>query len=522
VPGTFADVVREAGRRYGNRPVYVRPDGVALSYAQLDRRSESVAVGLAERGLAPGDVVAVLLPSGPAYAVAVAATAKLGATCAGVNDRLSSPERLACLDLVDPKLVLATPTLAASTDLRRWTGVGAVVEVEPDTPSEETLAELDGPGDLPPLPPDPDRPVAIVFTSGTTGTPKAAVFAQRQLDAISMIDGGRRWGGGGRALASTSFAHLGFMTKLPQALRGGGTTFIIGRWSAGEALAMVERHRLTSLGGIPTQVALMLRHDRWASTDVSSVRMLALGGGPSPAALVREARERFGAPVVVRYTCTEAGVGVGTRPDDPPEDAEESVGRARAGVELTVRDSEGRRLGVGEIGEVCLRSEAVMAGYFRDAAATAAVLTDDGAVQTGDLGWLDERGRLHLSGRSREMFVRGGYNVFPFEVETALADHPEVGHVAVAPRPDDVMGEIGVAVVVPRHRGSPPTLASLRRHAQARLARHKLPEALVVTDELPRTSTEKLDRRRLADLADPATENPAVGARRNDTDTDVR
>ncbi len=342
--------------------------------------------------------------------------------------------------------------------------------------------------------------MAVVFTSGTTGVPKGAVFAGRQLDAISEVDGGRRWGNGGRTLASTSFSHLGYMTKLPQALRGGGTSFIMAKWSAGGAIEMVERHGITMLGGIPTQVALMLRHERFDSADLSSIRMLALGGGPSTASLVRETRARFGVPVVVRYTCTEAGVGVGTAPEDPPEDAEESVGRARAGIELTIRDDDDRPVVPGETGNVCLASAATMTGYYRDSAATAAAFTADGAVRTGDLGFVDERGRLHLVGRTKEMYVRGGYNVFPGEVEEVLGDHPAVAHVAVAPRLDAVMGEIGVAVIVSRPGTDPPTLAELRAFGAGRLAAHKLPEAMVVTDELPRTAMEKIDRRALGEL----------------------
>jgi acyl-CoA synthetase (AMP-forming)/AMP-acid ligase II len=272
------------------------------------------------------------------------------------------------------------------------------------------------------------------------------------------------------------------------------------RWSAGDALEMVERHRLTALGGIPTQVALMLRHEHFASTDTSSVRMIAMGGGPATAALVRDSRRAFGVPVVVRYTCTEAGVGVGTAPDDPPEDAEESVGRARDGVELTIRSDDDGLLPTGQVGQVCLRSAAVMTGYWRDPDATAAVFTGDGAVRTGDLGYLDERGRLHLAGRTKEMYVRGGYNVFLLEVENVLADHPGVADVAVVPRPDPVMGEIGVAVVVPRRADDPPTLESLRAHGRARLAAHKLPEDLVVSAELPRTAMEKVDRGALSAL----------------------
>jgi len=490
----LAEVVREAAARYGATPAYVMPDGGTLSYAGLDRSSDEIAAGLYARGIREGDVVALLLPSGPAYTVVYAAAAKLGAVTAGVNDRLSAPERRRCLAVARPRLVVASGRLAGDTD------PGAeVVVVEEDMP--DILRELRVPGgNVPTLAPDTERPVAVVFTSGTTGDPKGAVFAGRQLDAISYIDGGGRWGGGGRGLSSTSFSHLGYMTKLPQVLRGGGTTFLMTRWSAAEALDMVQRHRVTVLGGIPTQVELMLRNERFASVDTSSVRLIAMGGGPATAPLVREARVRFGVPVVVRYTCTEAGVGVGTAPDDPPEDAEETVGRARDGVELTVRSEDDRLLPPGEIGHVCLRSAAVMSGYWHDPEATAAVFTADGAVRTGDLGYLDERGRLHLAGRTKEMYVRGGYNVFLLEVENVLADHPGVAHVAVASRTDPVMGEIGVAVIVPRQVDDPPTLESLREHARARLATYKLPEALVITSELPRTAMEKIDRRALGAL----------------------
>jgi acyl-CoA synthetase (AMP-forming)/AMP-acid ligase II len=479
----------------------VTPEGATLSYSELDRLSDWVAAGLAGRGIGVGDVVGLLLPSGAAYAVAYVATAKLGAITAGVNDRLSPPERRRCLEIVGPRLVIASGELAQSTHVAAVENVGEIVEVDTTTVPAETMAELRTSGtEVPPIGPDPNRAVAVVFTSGTTGEPKGAVFGDRQLDAISQADGGRRWGSGGRSLSSTSFAHLGYMTKLPQALRGGGTTYLMGRWSAGDALEMVARHRLTSLGGIPTQVALMLAHDTFETTDTSSLRIIALGGGPATASLVREARRRFGVPVVVRYTCTEAGVGVGTVADDPPEDAEVSVGRARAGVELTIRDESDRPVADGETGQVCLRSEAVMAGYYANPEATRAALTADGAVRTGDLGYVDDRGRLHLAGRSKEMYVRGGYNVFPLEVEEVLADHPAVAHVAVAPRPDPVMGEIGVAVVVVRTGAEIPTLEILRAHAKPRLASHKLPEALVVTDELPRTAMEKVDRRVLAQM----------------------
>jgi acyl-CoA synthetase (AMP-forming)/AMP-acid ligase II len=225
---------------------------------------------------------------------------------------------------------------------------------------------------------------------------------------------------------------------------------------------------------------------------VSCVKAIVLGGGPATPALIREARARFGAALAIRYSCTEAGIGIGTAFDAPLEDAELSVGRPHAGVDLDLRDvTDG-------VGEVCLRSPAVMEGYWRAPDLTAATITPDGFVRTGDLGWVDDEGRLRLVGRSKEMYVRGGYNVYPMEVEAVLAAHPSLADVAIAPRPDDVMGEVGVAVVVPREGAPAPTLDELASFAADRLARYKLPEDVLVVDALPLTAMEKLDRRALA------------------------
>ena len=154
------------------------------------------------------------------------------------------------------------------------------------------------------------------------------------------------------------------------------------------------------------------------------------------------------------------------------------------------------------VGRVCLRSPAVMAGYWRDPDATRDAFTADGFVRTGDLGWVDDRGRLRLVGRSKEMYVRGGYNVYPAEVEAVLSEHPGVAAVAVVPRPDPVMGEIGVAAIVPRDPSRAPTLDALRDFGRARLASYKLPEAVAIVEGLPLTAMEKVDRAALARTVD--------------------
>jgi acyl-CoA synthetase (AMP-forming)/AMP-acid ligase II len=288
------------------------------------------------------------------------------------------------------------------------------------------------------------------------------------------------------------------MTKLPGNLRRGGTTFLMTRWRAGDALALIEREQMTNVAGVPTQLALMLRHPDFDRFDLSSVRFIIAGGGPVTPGLAEEARRRFGAKLATRYSCTEAGIGLGTAFDDPDEDAVESVGRPHANVDLALRDAEGAGVAPPDVGEVCLRSPAMMTGYWRDEAATANAFTADGYVRTGDLGWIDEQGRLRLVGRTKEMYVRGSYNVYPVEVEALLSTHPEVAAVAVVPRADGVMGEIGVAVVVPRDANRPPALDDLRTHVASQLAAYKLPEAICVVDALPLTAMEKLDRRALA------------------------
>ena len=482
------DLTHAAARRHGARVAFSAGDG-HLTFADLDRFSDEVAAGLVARGVRRGDVVVLVLPTALAYPLGYLGAAKLGAVTLGVNTRLAGPEQQHLLDLVEPRVVLTAYDTTPGTACVRVDGLGTLEELRvagAAPPEAQALA--------------PDDPVALVATSGTTGKPKAAVFAGRQLDAIRRTDVGDDWSSGGASLAGTSLTHLGFMTKLPGHLQKGSTSHLMRRWTPGDALAMTERHRLTTLSGVPTQLSLMLSDPTLRETDLSSVRTVMIGGGPATPALVRAARAAFGAPVCSRYSCTEAGIGLGTHPSDPPDDAETTVGRPQPGVELALRDSDGNDLPDGETGEVLLRSRAVTSGYWRNPEATAALFSADGFVRTGDHGWRDEWGRLHLVGRAVERYVRGGYNVFPVAVEAVLASAPGVRAVAVIPRADDVWGEVGVAVVVPSERDRPPTLDAICAHGAPALARHELPAELVLVDELPLTAGDKLDRRSLRAL----------------------
>ena len=498
----LTEVVQRAASEYGPRAAFVSSTERTLSFAQLEQAARQAAAGLHERGLGAGSVVALVLPSDVDYVAIYLGAARIGAVTAGINPLLTASEVARCLDKLKADLVVVDPRLAhlasgdAAPQLEQLEGGGDPATAGGSLRSGSGMSDRAVAG-LAAQPGD-ESPVCICFTSGSTGAPKAAWFSNRQLRAVARIDAGGEWGAG-HGISSTQFAHVAFMTKLPWMLACGRTTHLLERWSAGAALELTARHRMSAVIGVAPQIALMVRHPSSSSLDFSAVRAVVAGGGPSTPELVRSARERFGAPYSIRYSSTESGgVGLATALDADDDEACHSVGRPRPGVHAEIRDASSERLGPGETGELWLRSPAVMSGYWRDPGSSSEALVN-GWLRTGDLATVDPNGVFRLAGRLSDMFIRGGYNVHPAEVEGVLVGHPEVEEVAVVARPDPVMGETGLAVVVPSDRANPPTLEDLRSFGSGALARHKLPEALELVDELPRNATGKVDRHRLVD-----------------------
>ncbi len=485
--------LREAAAQFGERVALVHA-GRELTYAETDRITDELAAGLAARGVKRGDLVALALPGGIDYVLAFCALARLDAVTTGLNPRYTTAERAKVIERAAPQFVIASSDVTAQ--------LPAGIEVLSDD-----IDALRIPGGAPPAGSDSDDldlPETVVFTSGTTGLPKGALFNGTQIAAIAAFDTGGAWGTGGPQLVATGLPHIGFMTKLAGYFQLGATLHILDRWRAADALRVLAEQRVPFIGGVAAQVSLLMHHPDFPTYDWSAVKGLIIGAGPSPAALVREARERFGgAGYSVRYSLTESGgVGTLTAFDAPESETLGSVGRPRPGTDLQIRDPEtDAPLGPDEIGRVCLRSPAVMAGYWRDPEATAAALDPEGWLRTGDLGYVGSDGLLRITGRIGEMYIRGGYNVFPLEVESVLLEHPAVGSVAIAPQDSPVMGQIGVAIVVPDQDHEPPDLETLRAYAAEKLAAYKLPEAMLIVDALPLTSMDKLDRKALARLA---------------------
>jgi acyl-CoA synthetase (AMP-forming)/AMP-acid ligase II len=471
------ELLRQVAAEHPDRAAFVEFDR-RLTFREWDLAADGVAAFFASCGVRPGDVVALLVPSSIDYAVCYQAAMRLRAITTGINTRLGPPEITSILDRTEPRVVIRDADLAAV----------------------RAAYTNSAPADFPRV--HDDDPVAIVWTSGTTGMPKGAVFDHRNLRAVA-IGAGAMGAPFDVRLAPLPFAHVAFMSRPWEEIENAITTVITPTpWTASDALHLMARERVTVGQGVPTQWRLVLDHPEFAQSDLTGLRIAGTGAATVPPELVREMEQRLGCPVVIGYTSTEAAITTGTVPGDSPEVISQTVGRPRVNVELEVIDDDARVVPTGVVGRVRCRSAAVMRGYWRDPDRTGEVIGADGWLTTGDVGYLDERGYLTLVGRRSEMYIRGGYNVYPAEVERALSEHASVAQVAVLGMPDPVLGEIGVAYVVAAPNQLP-QLAELRTFCKAALADYKAPDRLVLVDALPLTSVGKVDKRALAEYAAP-------------------
>ena len=487
------EAIRQASKKFSETVAYISHEGKTITYRELDQFSDEVAAWMRTKGLSEGSVVALCLPSGIEYILSYLAAAKLGAVTAGINPRFTEPEQLRVLVALGPDLILTSQSIDGP---ELGNAQVELVDTSSDSGFFMRTNRVQN-EELSILPFNLDRAVCICFTSGSTGIPKGALFTNRQLQAISTIDTGGAWGGAGHRYASTEFAHVGVMTKLPWLLASGGTTHLIEKWKAEPILQLIHDHRISAVSAIAPQIALMLQVNELDRFDFDCVKAIVTGGALASPELVKAGREFFGAPWSIRYSSTESGgVGLGTSLDADDEEALYTVGRPRPGIEASIRDEDGRPAPAGDIGEIWIRSNAVMSRYWNDPSSTEETIVE-GWLRTGDLAFQDTRGCFHLAGRTSEMFIRGGYNIFPLEIERAISTHSNVSEVAVIPRKDEIMGEIGVAVIVPKDMNDPPTLEDIREHSHKLLASYKLPEAIRITDRLPRNASDKIDRLKL-------------------------
>lgn len=489
----LSETLAETSSRFGSSPLVVTPTS-SITHSELRTRSELVARQLSRLGIGRGDRVALMMPSGVAWVVGAVAADRVGALFAGISPIASPPERAAMIELLNPTALLDSGSASSDHETFLVSRQGLTA------PGSRTPVEQ---RDVPAHDRGPDRPFAVCFTSGTTGAPKAALFHDSHAQAVERIDLGPEWaniwGGGPAMISSTQFAHVGFVLKFGWYMRLGSTMHVMDRWSATDAIDLVATNQMSALGVVAPQLALILRSPELSQRDLSALKLVIAGGATSPAALISEACDRLGVTYSIRWSSTESG-GVGLSLDIPDSDSiVEGIGTPRPGVEARVADGAGSLVADGQEGELQVRSQAMMTEYLDNPAATAAAFTTDGWQRTGDLALRNELGNYVLRGRGGDMYIRGGYNVHPAEVETVLANHHAVSAIAIAPSKDPVMGEVGVAMVVTLGN-SAPTLEDLRSFGADHLSKHKLPERIEYVSELPLTDAQKLDRRRLTEM----------------------
>jgi long-chain acyl-CoA synthetase len=473
-------------------------DGGQLTYRQLDQASDRVAANLAAAGIKPGDRVALQLPNIPQFLISYFGILKAGAVVVPLNVLLRAPEIAYHIE-DSGALVLITwaGVLADAVKGAEAAGIGAIFAVgHADAlpgvlPFERLLDGAAPPCEM--VMRQPTDTAVIVYTSGTTGRPKGAELTHIQLYMNADIPG-RLFDVKPDDIVITVlplFHVFGLSSILDVCVRFGCTMSLIPRFTPAAVLAAIQRDRATIFEGVPTMFVALLSHPGIGSYDLSSLRVAISGGASIPAPVLDAFEQRFGLVILEGYGMTETA-STTTFNRSATERRAYSVGKPIWGTQTQVWDSEGNSLPRGQdhVGEVVTRGMHVMKGYLGNPQATAESFTGDW-LHTGDLGYIDEDGFLFIVSRKKELIIRGGYNVYPSEIENVLHAHPEIAEAAVVGIPDERLGEEVMAVVVLRPGGTL-TEADLMAYCRERMAAYKYPRIIRFRAQLPKNSLGKV------------------------------
>lgn len=484
-----------------------------VSYDQLADRTLRVAHALKDRGVAKGDRVAYLGENHPAFLETLFACGTLGAVFVPLNTRLAPPEiQFQLQDCAVTVLIHAQSLTELATRGAAGTGVGRTVVVDDlvdggsrtDSHSatsdpagavsiedfEEVLASsaadpLDEPVGL-------DDAAMILYTSGTTGQPKGAVLTHGNItwncfNVIVDFD----FSSADVALMISPMFHVASldMGVLPTILKG-GTVVLESKFDPRRTLELIERHRATTISGVPTTYQLLCEHQDWPTADISSLNKLTCGGSAVPMRVL-EAYEARGLRFSNGYGMTETAPGATTLPADRSREKAGSSGLPHFFTDIRIADLMGGVVPAGEVGEVQIKGPNVIPGYWNRPEAAAECFAGGGWFRSGDMGYKDEDGFLFISDRLKDMIISGGENIYPAEVEQAILELEAVSSVAVIGIPDHKWGEVPRAVVVLREDAHL-SEDELRGHLEGRLARYKIPKSVIFVDDLPRTASGKI------------------------------
>lgn len=503
----YVDLVAEGARRTPERIATVG-NGRRLTYAEIDDRVGRLGAALRARGMKPGDRVALLAQNELEYLEIQAACVRSGFTLVPLNWRLAVPELEYIVGDCTPSVVIAgrgeeerVVRIAAAAGSPRLGGLGEPGQVEA---YDALLASAEADPEADPL--DLDLLTTILYTSGTTGRPKGAMIDRAGMTARVFVNATELDARSDDVfLEALPMFHISAFLAYAYAFRG-GTVLQLPTFSPQDWLELQQAERATATVLVPTMIGMLLDDPAIDDYDTSSLRLIVYGGASIEPPLLRRALARFGCGFHQQYGMTETGCQTILRPaDHDPDDDEKlaSGGTDAVSFEVRIHDPSDRPLPPGEIGEICCRGPAVMSGYWGLPEVSADTLRN-GWMHTGDLGYSDSRGYLHVADRRNDMVITGGENVYPREVEAVLSEHPAVRDVAVIGLPDPKWGEVVTAVVVGDETPDEELIAWLRE----RIAGYKVPRRYVWQEDLPRNVTGKVLKTTLrADLAPP----PAAG-----------
>ncbi|MGW1012775.1 FadD3 family acyl-CoA ligase [Streptomyces termitum] len=500
--GTIPGLVRAAALRYGEREAVV--DGRArVSYAELAARVERAAAACVAAGVRTGDRVALWAPNSLDWITAALGAVTAGAVLVPLNTRFKGAEAADVLARSRARLLFVTGTFLGTSYVASLRRAGVPLphlertvvlgDTAPDEAEWTTWKEFLAEGDRISADRvraradavDPDSPSDVVYTSGTTGRPKGAVITHAQTlrcyhdwaDIAGLAEGDRY------LIVNPFFHTFGYKAGVLACLMRGAVIVPQSVFAVDTVLANIAAERITVLPGPPTLHQSLLDHPARAAHDLSSLRLVVTGAAVVPLLLVERLRSELGVgTVLTAYGLSEAsGLVTMCRRGDPAETVATTSGRPVPGTEVRISDT----------GEVLVRGHNVMRGYFEDEAATAEAVDADGWLRTGDVGVLDEAGNLRITDRLKDMFIVGGFNAYPAEIEQLLGLHPDIADVAVVGVPDPRLGEVGKAFAV-RRPGARLTADDLIAWSRREMANYKVPRQVEFVPELPRNASGKV------------------------------
>jgi len=489
----LADLLTTGARRYGSRSA-LKLDDAVVTYDMLDEGASRVAGLLRARDLQPGDRVGIMIPNVPHFAVVYYGILRAGGVVVPMNVLLKAREVNFYLSDSGARFLFVWHGFAEEAQKG---ADGSPAEAIAIRPGEFEAMLADSPREPNNVERDPADTAVILYTSGTTGTPKGA-----ELTQLNMVENCRC----STELMRVSehdvifgalplFHSFGQTCCLNNAVNAGACLTMLPRFEPGRALEIIERDKVTLFEGVPTMYHAMLNHPDRASYDVTCLQTCVSGGSAMPAQVMRGFEEAFGCVILEGYGLSETSP-VASFNHLEHERKPGSIGTPIRGVEMRVVDDAGRELAAGEVGEIAIRGHNVMKGYWKRPRETAEAIRD-GWLLTGDMASRDEDGFFFIVDRKKDMIIRGGFNVYPREIEEVLYEHPAVLEAAVIGIPDDALGEeVGAALV--RRPGAEADADVIRDFVKDRVAAYKYPRRIWFTDERPKGSTGKVLKRDIA------------------------